>query len=169
MAAAISSQFDSVGATPRAVAILGQLHPASWAARSDSASALSAATVVRHATLNSANGSRFHLPILRSRTRSPRPRRRSAGALVMKKPFLAASNGLSPRLKLERPPHRATLPGKPATARMPIKTQTRRGLAAGCSWPVRTLTGCLVQAPAVLVAATKCGACCLSFVKPRVV
>ena len=87
MAAAISSQFDSVGATPRAVAILGQLHPASWAARSDSASVLSAATVVRQATLNSANGSRFHLPILRSRTRSPRPRRRSAGAPVMTSPF----------------------------------------------------------------------------------
>jgi hypothetical protein len=43
---------------------------------------------------------------------------------------------------------------------------TRRGLAAGCDWPVRTLTGCLVRAQPVVVAATKCGACCLSLVAP---
>ena len=41
----------------------------------------------------------------------------------------------------------------------------RRGLAAGCGWPVRALTGCLVRAPAVVVGATQCGVCCLSFVK----
>jgi len=41
----------------------------------------------------------------------------------------------------------------------------RRGLAAGCGWPVRTLTGCLVQAPAVVLGATQCSVCCLSFVK----
>jgi hypothetical protein len=33
---------------------------------------------------------------------------------------------------------------------------TRRGLAAGCDWPVRTLTGCLVRAQPVVVAATRC-------------
>ena len=39
------------------------------------------------------------------------------------------------------------------------------GLAAGCGWPVRTLTGCLVWALPVVVPATYCGVCCLPFVK----
>ena len=43
----------------------------------------------------------------------------------------------------------------------------RRWLAAGCGWPVRTLTGCLVRALAFDVA-TRCSVCCLPFVKPRV-
>ena len=34
-------------------------------------------------------------------------------------------------------------------------------LAAGCGWPVRTLTGCLVRALAVVVPASRCGVCCL--------
>jgi hypothetical protein len=41
----------------------------------------------------------------------------------------------------------------------------RRGLAAGCGWPVRTFTGCLVRALPV-VPWTKCGLCCLSLVGP---
>ena len=40
------------------------------------------------------------------------------------------------------------------------------GLAAGCGWPVRTLTSCLVRMLAVQ--ATKCGVCCPPFVKPLV-
>ena len=36
------------------------------------------------------------------------------------------------------------------------------GLAAGCGWPVRTLTSCLVRMLAVQ--ATKCGVCCPPFV-----
>jgi hypothetical protein len=44
----------------------------------------------------------------------------------------------------------------------------RRGLTAGCGWPVRTLTECLVRAPVVVVRATKCGACGLTFAKPGV-
>jgi hypothetical protein len=36
------------------------------------------------------------------------------------------------------------------------------GSAAGCGRPVRALTGCLVQAPAVVVGATQSGVCCLS-------
>jgi hypothetical protein len=43
---------------------------------------------------------------------------------------------------------------------------TRRGLAAECGWPVRTLTGRLVRAQPVVQAATKCGASCLSLVGP---
>jgi hypothetical protein len=44
-----------------------------------------------------------------------------------------------------------------------------RGLAAGCGWSVRTLTGCLVRgALAVDVPATRYGVCCLSFVESRV-
>jgi len=37
-----------------------------------------------------------------------------------------------------------------------------------CAWPVRTLTGCLVRAPAVVAGATQCGVRCLSFLKPLV-
>jgi hypothetical protein len=48
----------------------------------------------------------------------------------------------------------------------PPGQQFDRRLAAGCGWPVRTLTGCLVRAPVVVVRATRCGACGLSFVKP---
>jgi hypothetical protein len=44
---------------------------------------------------------------------------------------------------------------------------TRVGLAAGCGSPVRTPTGCLVQALPV-VASTECGVCCLSLVVPRI-
>ena len=42
------------------------------------------------------------------------------------------------------------------------------GLAAGCASPVRTLTGCWVRAPAVVVGVTQYGVCCLSFLKPFV-
>jgi hypothetical protein len=41
-------------------------------------------------------------------------------------------------------------------------------LAAGCGWPVRTLTGCWVRALPVVVAAAKCAVCCLSSVGPRI-
>ena len=41
-------------------------------------------------------------------------------------------------------------------------------LPAGAGRPARTLTGCLVWALAVVVPATKCGVCCLSFVEPLV-
>ena len=51
----------------------------------------------------------------------------------------------------------------------PFAAARRRGLAAACGWPVRTLTGCLVWALAVVLSASRCGVCCLSFVKPRVV
>jgi hypothetical protein len=47
----------------------------------------------------------------------------------------------------------------------PPTQAARRGLAAGCGWRVRALTGCLVRAPAVVVGATQCGVCCLSFVE----
>jgi hypothetical protein len=47
----------------------------------------------------------------------------------------------------------------------PPTQAARRGLAAGWGWPVRTLTGCLVRAPDVVVGATQCGVCCLSFVE----
>ena len=47
----------------------------------------------------------------------------------------------------------------------PPTQAARRGLAAGCGWPVRTLAGCRVRAPAVVLGATRCGVCCLSFVK----
>jgi hypothetical protein len=40
------------------------------------------------------------------------------------------------------------------------------GVSVRCGWPVRTLTGC-VPVP-VMVGATRCGGCCLSFVKPLV-
>ena len=40
-------------------------------------------------------------------------------------------------------------------------------LSAGRGRPVRTLTGCFVPALAVVVPASRCGVCCLSFVKPR--
>ena len=47
----------------------------------------------------------------------------------------------------------------------PPTQAARQGLGAGCGWPVRALTGCLVRAPAVVVGAIQCGVCCLSFVK----
>jgi hypothetical protein len=47
----------------------------------------------------------------------------------------------------------------------PTQAALDQGLAAGCGWPVRPLAGCLVWAPAVVLGATRCGVCCLSFVK----
>jgi hypothetical protein len=38
-------------------------------------------------------------------------------------------------------------------------------LAAGCGWPIRTVTGCSLPA----VTSAKCGTSCLSLVKPCVV
>jgi hypothetical protein len=46
--------------------------------------------------------------------------------------------------------------------------QLDRGLAAGCAWLVRTLTGCSVWAARAVVGATSCGVCWLSFVKPLI-
>ena len=48
-------------------------------------------------------------------------------------------------------------------SQLPASSSTE-GLAAGCGWPVRTLTGCLVWALAVVVPASRRGGCCLSFV-----
>src|SRR5215203_4337579 len=54
----------------------------------------------------------------------------------------------------------------PTTTPLDVAQQLDRGLAAGCHRPVRTLTGCLVRAQPAVVAATRCGACCLSLVAP---
>ena len=42
----------------------------------------------------------------------------------------------------------------------PPTQAAQQGLAAGCGWPFRALTGGLVRAPAVVLGATQCGVCC---------
>ena len=50
--------------------------------------------------------------------------------------------------------------------RSPVQRVDGR-LAAGSGWPVRTLTGRLVWAPAVVLGATQWGVCCVSLVISR--
>src|SRR5215212_3404983 len=40
-------------------------------------------------------------------------------------------------------------------------------VAAGCGWPVGTSTWCLVPVLVVVPPASRCGVCCLPFLKPR--
>jgi hypothetical protein len=82
-----------------------------------------------------------------------RPRRARPGALINKEPDSAVPASGHVPWRADHGHHAQQLDGG--------------GLAAGCCWPVRTLTGCLIRALVVVVPASRCDMCCLSFVKPR--